>query len=66
MKGGINNMKNCLETDRQEILVNKLIELGIYKRTDGKQLYELSVEELEEEIKKIVYLVRNHYGIKTS
>jgi len=58
-------MSNCLEIERKEKMVNRLLELGIYKRNDGKQLYELSTGELEEEIKKVVKLVRDHYGIKT-
>jgi hypothetical protein len=38
MKGGLNSMKNCLEKERKGIMVNKLIELGIYKRNDGKAI----------------------------
>ncbi|WP_209124485.1 Fur-regulated basic protein FbpA [Alkalihalobacillus sp. BA299] len=61
-------MSNCTKNERKEKMIHSLIELGIYKRNDGKQLYELSEDELEIEIKNVVDLIRNHYGInrKTS
>ncbi|WP_066412754.1 Fur-regulated basic protein FbpA [Sutcliffiella cohnii] len=50
--------------NRRWKIINHLIELGVYKRDDGKQLYELSLEELEQELQRIIVLVGNHYGIK--
>ncbi|MEG7864520.1 Fur-regulated basic protein FbpA [Bacillus paranthracis] len=37
--------------DRQYILINKLIDNHIYKLSDGRDLFEGSIEELKELIK---------------
>lgn len=61
-------MSNWTQEERRDKMFNRLLELGIYKRDDGKQLYELSSEDLEEEIKKVMDLMSNYYGLnrKTS
>ncbi|WP_245592225.1 Fur-regulated basic protein FbpA [Ectobacillus panaciterrae] len=37
---------------KQDILIEKLLEKGIYKLGNNKQLYELSLEELQELLRR--------------
>lgn len=45
-------LRTAVEEKRQE-LIGRLIALGITKMPDGRQLYELTLTELQEEFRKV-------------
>jgi Fur-regulated basic protein A len=47
MKQQVNQLRKAVEHEK-DLYKNKLLELGYFKTPEGKQLYELTLSELEE------------------
>jgi hypothetical protein len=51
-KGMLMGLVHHSTTERKSRLIQKLLILDVYKMSDGRQLYEASLNDLEEELQK--------------